>query len=277
MSLVYDGQADFDEKILPLVQAIRYFRAPTDDEVERSFAAYQRRDPLALMDSWRQVANPTRANLCGLAGAIYPHLGRLPRTMNGLVLLITLRAVLAAGVHFRSTLSAPVQEALRADFPWLGRRHEHIPAGYTPPLAFPDALRRFVDAPLSGGTLDDARARWQLIAALNEVQQSVYSTFLAQLFRLPALHAHAAREQALAVNYFLHGSPACTKALWRQCLIVLDGLNAAVFAMTCGVRAPQLLWHGLWGALAPRGEWTAFEQGLARPQWLLAAPGAASP
>jgi hypothetical protein len=175
---------------------------------------------------------------------------------------------LAAGVRFRARLRPATARALAGEFPWLEQRHEHVPPGWTPPLEFPVELGTFID----GDGLDDARARWQLVAALNEVQQSAYSSHAARRFRLPELERHAARERALAINYFGHWAPACTEALWRQTIQVLDGLNAAVFAMLCRERPATLIVRSLVGALAERAEWRAFVAGLDRPQRLVPIP-----
>jgi hypothetical protein len=158
--------------------------------------------------------------------------------------------------------------ALAIEFPWLEHRHQHVPPGWTPPLEFPDELATFVD----GDRLDDARARWQLVAALNEVQQSAYSAHAAARFGLPELERHAARERALAINYFGHWAPACTELLWRQCIYVLDGLNAAVFALLCRERPAEMIARSLAAALVHRGEWRAFVAGLDHPQRLLTPP-----
>ncbi len=106
----------------------------------------------------------------------------------------------------------------------LERRHEHIPDGWTPPFDFPDVFQSFVDVP----SLEEAKVRWQLAAAINEVQQCWYSRFAARIFHLPELLRHAEREEALAHNYFAHWSPPVTGALWAQTIWVLDALNAAI-------------------------------------------------
>ena len=112
--------------------------------------------------------------------------------------------------------------------------------------------------------------RWQLCAALNEVQQQRYSRHAAERFGVPELARHGARERELAVNYFSHWAPHVTRELWRQCIFVLDGLNAATFDLLCNraprrVRAPRA-----GGDRSTRGaEWRAFVDGLEKPQWLM--------
>ena len=89
---------------------------------------------------------------------------------------------------------------MEQDFPWLRGRHEHIPRGHTPAFEFPEVFGSFLQA----GTLDDARVRWQLATALNEVQQASYSAFFARRFDLPEIARHGEREAELARNYFGH-------------------------------------------------------------------------
>jgi hypothetical protein len=262
--MTFEAQADFDERLLPQIRARPVFRLVTDEEVTRSFAAYRRGDIATLCDEWRSFASPTRADL-GPYAPFYERANILPSIWNGLAFLASVRAVLAAGRGFRSRLKPETRRALATEFPWLERRHEHIPPGWTPLLEFPAEMRAFVD----GGTLDDARARWQLMAALNEVQQSAYSSSLVRQFALPELSEHASRERALAINYFAHSSPDCSEALWRQCIIVLDALNAAVFAMMCRDRPRQMIAHSVKRTFSGRGEWRAFVDGLKRPQWLM--------
>jgi hypothetical protein len=263
-----DGDPDFDRTILVELRALPLFRLATDEEIDRSYAAYGAGDSARLCDVWQAEAAPTRADL-GRLRPLYERASWAPSIANGLAYLATVRAALDAGRAFRAQLSPPLRASLLCDFPWLERRHEHVPPGFTPPLAFPDAFRRFVDTP----QLDAARARWQLCAALNEVMQAAYSRYAATLFRLPPLCEHAARERAMALNYFAHWSPPATRALWRQCVLVLDGLNAATFGMLCREQPAAMIGHALFGALARRSEWRAFVDGLQQPPWLLPPPG----
>ena len=266
----FSAMPDFDAVVLPALRKIPFFREASDEEISRSHEAYQRGDLRGLLDTWRAVASPTRGAVTGLYGVIYEHIGRLPPALNRLSVLATMRAILQAGVRFRETLRPATRAALHSEFPWLERRHLHIPPGWSPHLDFPAAFGTFLDA----GSLDDARARWQLCAALNEVQQSVYSADLARRFRMPELLRQSEREAELALNYFGHWSPPATAALWRQCILVLDALNAVVLAMTCSPRGPLIMLRTLLTALSGRGaaEWRHFLAGLEQPQPLLPPP-----
>ncbi len=258
------GDPEFDAELLLRLRAIPFFRLATDEEIDRSYEAYVAGDFARLCDVWCAVAQPTRADL-GRLTRFYDRAHLAPARANGLAFLATVRAVLRAGEKFRARLSARTRAALEHDFPWLERRHQHIPPGWTPPFAFPDELRRFVDAL----ALDAARVRWQLLAALNEVQQQHYSRHAAARFGVPELARHGARERELAVNYFSHWAPPASRALWRQCLLVLDGLNAATFDLLCN-RAPAAFVARAAAGLLTRGaEWRAFVRGLDEPQWLL--------
>jgi hypothetical protein len=262
----FDGCSDFETRILPALMAQPFFRLATEDEVRYSYEAYRTGDPSRLVKVWQIAAEPTRASL-GAYGPFYRRARLLPSIWNGLAFLASLRAVLAAGERFRATLTPELRRALATTFPWLEHRHEHVPPGWTPELIFPPALTAFLDGPTA-----EARARWQLVAALNEVQQASYSSSLVATFGLPELAAHAARERELAVNYFGHWSPPATLALWRQCLYLLDALNAAVFEMMCRALPGHMVAHSVVGALARREEWRAFTDGLLRPQRLLPVP-----
>jgi hypothetical protein len=258
---VYDAPPGRDADLAAALGARPFFRLVTDEEVTRSYEAYRSGSPAHLVDEWARVAEPTRAAL-GAYGPFYRRARLLPSEWNGLAFVASLRAVLTAGQAFRKTLQTQTQRALAIEFPWLEHRHEHVPPGWTPPLAFPAELARFLEA----GDLDDARARWQLLAALNEVQQCHYSASLVTTFGLPELGEHAARERALALNYLAHWSPAATPALFRQCLIVLDALNATVFEMMCRAHPRQMILHSVFGR---RAEWRAFVAGLKTPQRLV--------
>jgi len=59
------------------------------------------------------------------------------------------------------------------------------------------------------------------------------------------------------LNYFAHWSPAVGQMLWGQTIAVLDGLNAAVFAMACRDQALALAGHSLAGLVSRRAEWRA--------------------
>lgn len=262
-----DGERAFDAALLPRLRALPLYRLAGDEEIDRSYEAYRGGDFAALCDVWCRVAQPTRADLGGLTW-LYDRAGWAPARANGLTFLATVRAVLRAGERFRARLSARTQQALLTEFPWLERRHEHIPDGWTPPFEFPDELRLFIDAL----GLDDARVRWQLVCGLNEVQQQHYSRHAAERFGVPELALHAARERELAINYFSHWAPPATRELWRQCLLVLDGLNAATFDLLCNRAPAAFIAHAMTGMVTRRAEWRAFVAGLRRPQWLMPVP-----
>jgi hypothetical protein len=262
---VYQASPDLDVR-LGRLRKLPYFREATSEEIDVSFAAWQTGDTESLIAAWQRVATPTRAELPSAMRWAYSQAGKGPRMVNALVFLATLRAVLRAGEAFRNTLVPAVRHAIHHEFPWLEHRHEHVPPGHTPSFEFPAAFREY----LEWGDLDDSRARWQLAVGLNEVQQCCYSEFAADLFRLPELRRHAARERSLAINYFAHWAPACTRELWRETIHVLDALNAAVFELVC--KPHGVLAWGMAGALTQRGQWRAFVAGLDTPQWLLA-PG----
>lgn len=259
-----DGERGFDSGLLPRVAAIPFFRLATDEEIDRSYQAYLTLDFDELCDVWCATAQPTRAEL-GALTRFYDRARWAPARANGLAFLATVRAVLRAGEKFRARLSTRTQEALARDFPWLEKRHRHIPEGWAPPFKFPDEFRLFIDAL----AVDDARARWQLCCGLNEVQQQAYSRHAAERFGVPELARHAARERQLAVNYFTHWAPGATRELWRQCIILLDALNAATFDLICNRARGAMVRHAFAGMLTRGAEWRAFVAGLDQPQYLM--------
>ena len=125
----------------------------------------------------------------------------------------------------------------------------------TPALRFPDAFRAWVD----DDGLDDALMRFQLAAALNEVQQHAYTLHLADLFGLPELVRHAEYERRMALAYLTRCAPVASMEAFRQCVLVLDGLNAAVFAMTT---RPSFALGLLLHARSANAEWAAFSSAL---------------
>jgi hypothetical protein len=179
-----------------------------------------------------------------------------------------MRGVLDAGRRFRSTLRPEVSAAIDGEFPWLKHRHEHIPPGPIPALDFPPEFAEF----LQSGTLDDTRARWQLTVALNEIQQAHSSRHLARQFGLTELELHADRERELALNYFAHWSPRVTRSLWAQCIYILDGLNAAVYAALEGSTGLGIRARAMLGLVSGDNDWRTFCQGLDEPQVLLPPP-----
>jgi hypothetical protein len=266
-SRVFESVADLD-RLLARLRRIPCFRVATSEEVEATFATYQSGDFGRLCDVWARVSQPTRAELPAALRPAYAHAGKGPRMVNAAIFLLTVRAVLRAGERFRGRLSPAVRRVLHSEFPWLERRHEHIPAGFTPHFEFPPAFAQFIEH----GDLDDSRARWQLAVGLNEVQQTCYSNFAAALFRLPELRRHAARERALAINYFSHWAPKCSVDLWRETIWVLDALNAASFELVLEWLPRTFVPIGPLGIRARREQWAAFVEGLDRPQWLLEVP-----
>jgi hypothetical protein len=262
-----EPERSFEVGLLPRLAAIPFFRLASDEEVDRSYDAYCAGDFDKLCDVWREVAQPTRANLGSLT-KFYDRARWAPSRANGLAFLATVRAVLRAGEKFRKKLSARTQEALAKDFPWLERRHQHVPDGWTPPFKFPDELRLFIDAL----AVDDARVRWQLCAGLNEVQQHWYSIHAAERFAVPELVKHGARERQLAVNYFSHWAPPASRELWRQCIVLLDGLNAATFELLCHQQRGAMVRHAFMGMVTRGAEWRAFVTALDEPQWLMPTP-----
>jgi hypothetical protein len=270
--MTFDGMADFDARVLAPLAENRFFRRAPDAEIDASFAAYRSGDVGRLLAAWREGADPTRVLLPEVNARAFARAHLAPEIVNGLAFLATARAALAAGIAFRSRLRPEVQRAFASEFPWLENRHQHVPAGWAPGCAFPPAIDAFFDAP----ALDDAKARWQLVCALNEVVQSSYTRKLAALLALPSLNDHAAREEELAHNYFAHWSPPCSRELWRQCLIVLDGMSAAVFEACCATELRALIAFTLKGSFTRRKEWRAFLEGLKTPQWLLPAPRASA-
>jgi hypothetical protein len=262
---VFDGQPDFDEALLAGMRARPFFRLATDEEVDASFEPYVRGDIPSLIAAWERHASPVRASLEGIHGFMYRQAAHLPRRMMGLAFLSLTRGVLEAGRRFRDQLPEEVCAAIATEFPWLEARHEHVPPGWAPPFSFPPSFAAF----LTSGTLDDARVRWQLSTALNEVQQAHGSQAMAAQFGLPELARQADRERELALNYFAHWSPRATRALWAQTIHVLDDLNAAVYAALGGKGGNGIRLRALWGAIRGSREWSAFREGLERPQRLL--------
>ncbi|PRP97474.1 hypothetical protein ENSA5_33670 [Enhygromyxa salina] len=270
---VFEAVPDLDARLLVELRAMPYFRVATAEEIDASFTAYAAGDIEGLIREWARVAEPSRATLPPMMAWAYARAGMGPRVVNASLFLESLRAVLRAGERFREGLSAEVQAALRVEFPYLERRHEHVPEGETPSFEFPGVFAEFIE----WGTLDDSRARWQLAVGLNEVQQCCYSDYAAGLFGLPELRRHAERERALARNYFGHWAPRCTKELWRETIYVLDALNAATFELVCTQLIPRAMAPTrLLGSRSRREQWRAFVAGLETPQWLLPVPGPSS-
>lgn len=263
----FDGLADFDARVLAPLQASAFFRLAPDGEIDASYAAYRSGDIGELLRVWQNDAAATRVHMPRANRRAFDRAHFAPEVVNGLAFLATVRAALEAGVRFRARLRPEVRQAFAVDFPWLEHRHEHVPPGWAPRCEFPPAIDPFFDL----GTVDEAKARWQLVAALNEVMQSVYTEHLALLLALPVLATHASRERELAFNYFAHWSPPATRELWRQSILVLDGINAAVFEAACDTQLVALVARSLVGGVSRRGEWRRFVAALDEPQQLVSA------
>jgi hypothetical protein len=261
---VFDGDPRF-ASLEARLKASPFFLGPSEREVRGSYEAYTSGDFARLCRVWSEIADPRRARLPGPAGLAYDGAHLVPRAANAYSFVACLRATLRAGDRFRGRLSPKVQTVLRTDFPWLDRRHEHVPDGWTPIFDFPTEFAEWIDAP----SLDDMRARWQLATAMNEVEQAHYADHAAERFRLPELRRHGAREREMAINYFRHWAPRVTQELWRQCLAMLDGLNAAVFQMVCEDRRSEVIARSLVGAVTNAHEWRAFVAAMNRPVKLL--------
>ncbi len=256
---------DFDADILAPLAQNPFFRLAPDGEIDGSWAAYQRGDIAGLIDHWAREVEAQRVNLPERNRKAFARARYASDMINGLMFLVASRAALGAGERFRERLGPRVKEALLRDFPWLENRHTHIPAGWSPPCEFPSPIDKF----FADDDVAAAKIRWQLVAALNEVMQYAATLHMAELVQLPVLKKHADRERALALNYFAHEAPPADRALWRQCIIVLDGMNAAVFAAVCDTHLRATLTHVVVGSLARRAEWRSFVAGLDSPQWLL--------
>jgi hypothetical protein len=267
----FGAMAEFDARVLAALEKNVFFRQAPDGEIDASFAAYRSGDVARLIAAWNQRCEATRVKLPEVNARAFARAHLAPEITNGLAFLATARAALAAGIHFRKRLRDDVQRAFQSEFPWLENRHPHVPAGWAPACEFPLAIDAFFDA-----KLDDAKARWQLVCALNEVMQQAYTRHLATLLALPRLAEHAAREEELAHNYFAHWSPECTRELWRQCIVVLDGINAAVFEACCKTELRKLIAFSLTGSLTRRRQWRDFLDGLSVPQPLVPAPRASA-
>lgn len=265
---VFEARPDLDTHWLPRLRAVNYFREATPAEIEGSFARYEAGDIDGLLHAWATIAEPTRATMPATLRFAYAHAGKGPRHINAAVFLDSLSATLRAGERFRERLPADIKAVVCTEFPYLEHRHEHVPDCGAPSFEFPAVFDEYI----CWGGLANTRARWQLAVALNEVQQSCYSSYAAELFRLPELHRHAERERALARNYFGHWSPRCTIGLWRETIYVLDALNAATFEFVC----TKLLPRAMLRSGAGRARWREFVAKLDTPQWLLPVPSGGS-
>lgn len=265
---LWDADSDFDSPsgLSGRIRGLRCMRVPTEEEVQATWPHWRSGDVDALLRTWREVAEPIRATVPFPASVVHPRMGILPPRINGTVYLITVRAGLAAGVRFRDSLRPQARQVIATRFPWLEDRHQHIPDGPTPEVDFPDVFRAFIDV----DDPEEVAARWQLAAAANEIQQAAFTRWTARAQRLPELVRHAEREEALARNYIGHWRPACTPALWRQTLWVLDALNAALFAWVVDEVAMWLMLRGTWDACGDT--WDRFVHAMDEPPPLVPVP-----
>ena len=74
----------------------------------------------------------------------------------------------------------------------------------------------------------------------------------------------------MAINYFSHAAPMASHELWRQCIVVLDGLNAAVMQLIA-LDQPLAMVGNVVRGMVGSDEWPQFVAGLQQPQWLLPA------
>jgi len=266
---MHDGMAGFDERVLARLRQNRFFREATDAEIDASYASYG--DVDRLISVWRETADPTRATLPEYNKAAFARAHLAPNLVNGLAFLVTTRAAIEAGKRFRARFRPEVRQVLERDFPWLENRHQHIPEGWAPACDFPAALDVFFNE----AGRDEAKVRWQLVCAFNEVMAASSSRYLAKLLALPMLDKQAEREEALARNYFAHWSPPVTRELWRQCLLVIDGINGAVFECVCDTQLKPILGYTFFRAPLHTKEWKRFVAALDEPQWLMPSLAAA--
>jgi len=260
---MFEGMPDFDSRVLSELQKNRFFRRAPEAEITASYTAYG--DVERLLHVWHLSADPTRATLPDYNKSAFARAHLAPNLVNGLAFIVTTRAAIEAGKRFRQRFRPDVREVLEHDFPWLENRHQHIPEGWAPACEFPRAIDPFFNET----TVDDAKARWQLVAAFNEVMAAASSRYMTKLLALPMLEQQALREEALARNYFAHWSPPATRELWRQCIHVIDGINAAIFEAICDTQLRPILGYTFFKAPLHAREWKRFVAALNEPQWLL--------
>jgi hypothetical protein len=260
---MYDGMPDFDTRILEKLRQNRFFRLAPAAEIDAAYHASA--DIERLLATWRETADPTRATLPAYNKSYFSKAHLAPNLVNGLAFIVTTRAAVEGGKRFRQRLRPEVREALERDFPWLENRHQHVPAGWAPACEFPSAIDPF----FNDASVEDAKARWQLVAAFNEVMAAASSRYLKNLLALPVLERQAEREEALARNYFAHWSPPATRELWRQCIVVIDAINAAVFETICDTQLKPILAYTFFKAPLHSREWKKFLTAVNEPQWLL--------
>jgi hypothetical protein len=262
---MYEGMPDFDARVLAPLRSNRFFRLAPDAEVDASFSAYPNVD--RMLTVWREQADPTRATLPDYNKSAFARAHLAPNLINGLAFLVTTRAAIEAGKRFRQRFRPEVRRVLETDFPWLENRHQHIPDGWAPTCEFPPALDPF----FNDTDLENAKVRWQLVCAFNEVMAAASSLYMKKLLALPMLERQATREEALARNYFAHWSPPVSRELWRQCLVVIDGINGAVYQAVCDTQLKPILGYTFFKAPLHTREWKRFVAALDQPQWLLPA------
>jgi hypothetical protein len=260
---MHDGMPDFDGRVLSKLRENRFFRLAPPDEIDGSFGAYG--DVDRLLATWRDKADPTRATLPEYNKSAFARAHLAPNLVNGLAFIVTTRAAIEAGKRFRQRFRPEVRQALERDFPWLENRHQHIPQGWAPECEFPTAIDPF----FNDADVENAKVRWQLVAALNEVMAAASSRHMKKLLALPMLERQAIREEALARNYFAHWSPPATRELWRQCILVIDGINSSVFEAVCDTQLKSILGYTFFKAPLHSREWKKFLKSLEEPQWLL--------
>ena len=264
---MHDAMPDFDSRILTELQKNKFFRLAPESEIDAVWNAWG--DVDRMLAAWRENADPTRATLPSYNKSYFAKAHLAPNLVNGLAFIVTTRAAIEAGKRFRQRFRPEVRASLERDFPWLENRHQHIPEGWAPVCDFPPAIDPF----FNDASVTDAKVRWQVVAAFNEVMAAASSRYMVKLFALPALERQAEREEALARNYFAHWTPQITRELFRQCILVIDGINAAIYEAVCVTQLKPILGYTFFKAPLHTREWKKFLAALEEPQWLLPKAG----
>ena len=80
--------------------------------------------------------------------------------------------MLRAGEQFRARLRPEIRRILQTEFPYLERRHEHVPDGTTHAFEFPRSFASFIET----GTLDDDVTEADIISCVGFSKPTCIST-----------------------------------------------------------------------------------------------------